>query len=444
MLQKKILLITYYWPPSGGPGVQRWLKMTKYLAQWGCDITVITVKEEDASYPHLDRSLNDEVHQDIDVLRTSAFNPYRLIGKGGGQSALAVSDSKEKESKKPKFQWLPFIRSHIFIPDPRRGWNRAALKCARKRMSEERFDALITSSPPHSTQLIGYRLSQEFAVPWIMDLRDPWTDIFYYSKLGHSKWSAAIDRKLEMKCLRQADQIMVVGNQLKQLVEEKLSIAADGLNGPVHVVSNGYDEADFTHIKARAEKQEGFHVVYTGTLSAFYHYGPMFDAIRECAALHPELTCTLYGAIPMDVKQDLVSHFEGVQFYSEVSHSEINAIQSQADLLLLVIPQVPNDGLILTGKLFEYLRSGVPIMNLGPEDGDAAAILTECAAGQTFNRTQMEGMKSYLLAQIEAKAQGRNMSQARSKSVANYSRENLAKKVLEILGESEASVQSQG
>ncbi len=436
MASKKILLITYYWPPSGGPGVQRWLKMTKYLAQWGCDITVLTVKEEHASYPHLDLSLKDDVHGDIRVVRTSAFNPYKLFGKGGGQSALAVSKPEGQKSEKSSFQWLPFLRSHIFIPDPRKGWNRAALARARGLMKEERFDAVVTSSPPHSTQLIGYELKKEFNVPWIMDLRDPWTDIFYYSKLGHSKWSAAIDRKLEMKCLRQADKVMVVGSQLKRLVEEKLSIESENSASPVHVVSNGYDEADFNNIEFRGAKREGFHIAYTGTLSAFYRYGAMFDAIRECATIHPGLTCTLYGAIPSDVQQDLLGHFEGIQFCSEVSHTEINAIQSQADLLLLVIPDVPNDGLILTGKLFEYLRSGVPIMSLGPVDGDAAFIVSECSAGQTFNRTQKEDMVSFLLAQIEAKAKanGEGLSPEVSQNVAAYSRENLAKEVLKILG----------
>ena len=319
--------------------------------------------------PHLDPSLKDDVHGGIRVVRTSAFNPYKLFGKSGGQSALAVSKSEGQKSEKSGFQWLPFLRSHVFIPDPRKGWNRAALARARRLMKEERFDAVVTSSPPHSTQLIGYELKKEFDVPWIMDLRDPWTDIFYYSKLGHSKWSAAIDRKLEMQCLRQADKVMVVGNQLKRLVEEKLSIVADNSASPVHVVSNGYDEADFNNVEFRGEKREGFHIAYTGTLSAFYQYGVMFDAIRECAAIYPGLTCTLYGAIPLDVQQDLLGHFEAIQFCSEVSHTEINAIQSQADLLLLVIPDVPNDGLILTGKLFEYLRSGVPIMSLGPVDG---------------------------------------------------------------------------
>lgn len=160
----------------------------------------------------------------------------------------------------------------------------------------------------------------------------------------------------------------------------------------------------------------------------------MFDAIRECAAIYPGLTCTLYGAIPLDVQQDLLGHFEAIQFCSEVSHTEINAIQSQADLLLLVIPDVPNDGLILTGKLFEYLRSGVPIMSLGPVDGDAASIVSECSAGQTFSRSQKEDMKTFLLAQIEAKANGQGSSPEVSQNVAAYSRENLAKEVLRILG----------
>lgn len=430
----KLLLITYYWPPSGGPGVQRWLKMTKYLAEVGCDITVLTVKEEDASYPQRDESLLDEVHAQIRVLRTRAFNPYKLLSKDAGQGAIAsASDTGKKYTQKWR-SILPVLRSHLFIPDPRKGWNRSAYRTAKELLTSGHFDAVLTSSPPHSTQLIGYRLKKSLGVRWIMDMRDPWTDIFYYERLGHSALSAAVDRSMEMKCLESADEVMVVGNQMKTMVEEKLGVEPGKESSSVHVVTNGFDEADFKGLESDSVSSSGFHIAYTGTLSAFYNYGVMFDVIRECAALHPEVVCTIYGAISEDIQHDLSSLWRGIQFCSEVSHREINQIQRRADLLLLVIPEVANDGLILTGKLFEYLRSGAPIMNLGPTDGDAAHIVTACKAGQTFDRSQKEAMKAFLLQQIESKTEQRSVASERSKAVAEYSRENLANKVLQIVG----------
>lgn len=425
-MRKKLLLITYYWPPSGGPGVQRWLKMSHYLAEMGCDISVLTIREADASYPHVDEALQNDVHPNIRVIRTQAFNPYRIFNasKPGHRPAANFSVPK---SGKFLFKILASIRSHLFIPDPRRGWNRWAKAEAVRICKEQGIQTVITTSPPHSSQLIGAHVKRVLGVRWIADFRDPWTTIFYYDSLGHSWLSKWIDKQYEKRVVRLADQILHVGETMVRLLEHDYPSA----RAKSVVVHNGFDERDFAKLPDVPRTSE-FHIVYTGTLSSMYNFQPLFKAIQRCADQSDIVRCSIYGQVPDEIQNELKQLCPDVQLHGEVSHAEINRIQCAADLLLVILPDVPHAGYILSGKVFEYLRAGSRILVLGPPEGDAARLVDACQAGQTFERHDIEAIAQFISNEIDRKLEGRQLSSNQEK-VQEYSRESLARKVFDLL-----------
>lgn len=425
---KKLLLIAYYWPPSGGPGVQRWLKMSYYLAELGCDITVLTVSQESANYPNQDDELLSEVHPSIRVIRTKAWNPYKLLqigGKKGGTNA-ASNFSIPKESRW-KFKVLSVLRTHLFIPDPRRGWNRFAIRKAKQLLTEDQFDAIITTSPPHSTQLIGWKLKKKFGLKWIVDFRDPWSGIIFYHELGHSLFSRYIDRYYESQVVKNADKIVVVGDKMKSDLSGEFKM--NGQN--IEVIHNGFDNRDFEQIPNEPDSNGPFKVVYTGTLSSLYNYQPMFEAVAACAKEFP-IKCDVYGKIHDDIKSELLGICPEFEFHGEVKHSEVNEKQQSADLLVMAIADVPNAEHVISGKLFEYLKSGNPILCLGPPQGDAAKIIQACEAGRTFERHELEEMRTFILELAERK-RSRKPFKSNQAVISRYSREALAKKVYDLL-----------
>jgi len=238
---KKVLIITYYWPPSGGSGVQRWLKFVKYFRDFGIEPIVLTVAPEFAALPNLDESLEDEIPVGIEVHKTRAKSPfgfYKKIKKG------AVPNSGfAGEGKANLFDNLfRFIRGNFFIPDARIGWNKFALEKARELIQLHGIDTIITSSPPHSTQLIGLQLKKEFNIKWLADLRDPWTEIYYNKLLLRTNWAKKIDYRYEQTCLQNADTLIVVSEDIKRRFGE----ARETILEKIHVIPNGFDEEDFS------------------------------------------------------------------------------------------------------------------------------------------------------------------------------------------------------
>ena len=238
----RLLVITYYWPPSGGAGVQRCLKFVKHLGHFGVEATVITVDPAQATYPVQDASLLAEVPAGVRVIRTGTTEPFESYKKLTGRAVPYggfVNEGKPELVQKA----LRFVRGNLFIPDPRRGWNRHALAAVEKLLAAgEQFDAVLTSSPPHSTQLIGLELKRRHGLRWLADLRDPWTDIYYYKDLHHTALAAWLDARYERQVLTQADAVLVTSPETKRLFLAKLPALPAS---KFQVLPNGYDESDF-------------------------------------------------------------------------------------------------------------------------------------------------------------------------------------------------------
>ncbi|MBK7094855.1 MAG: glycosyltransferase [Saprospiraceae bacterium] len=429
---KKVLIITYYWPPSGGAGVQRWVKLTKYLAKLDIEIFVITVDEKYASYMVLDESLQKDISENVNVFRTKSFEPINLYGKIVGKKNIPTAGFSNVDNSTVKQRIINFIRSNLFIPDPRRCWNRYAYKKACEVIEKFSITNVITTSPPHSSQLLGLKLKKKYNLNWIADLRDPWTDIYYYSLLNHSFLSKRIDRYYEMKILKNADSIFTVSESLRNLFLLKDSKIN---KHKFYVIPNGFDPQDFNDISV-VNTYDEFTITYTGTMSSSYKPNVLFDALIQLTeqGLIKKFVVNIVGSISKDIKSYILNSrlSEYVNFIPNVPHAEIIGYQINSHLLLLVIPEVDNSEVILTGKIFEYLATGNKILCLGPKLGDASKIIELCHAGVTFERNELSEIMSFI-AYIYQFNKSNKMSDKRHKNVELFNREIQAKKIFELI-----------
>lgn len=376
---KPILIISYYWPPSGGAGVQRWLKMVKYLPSQGIRPIVLTVNETDAAYPSQDESLLADLPNEVEVHRTRAKNFYAFYQKFTGAKKVpqgGVPGGKLTLKKRISLA----LRNHLFLPDPRVGWNKYAVEKAIELIQLHDIRTVVTTSPPHSTQLIGLALKKHFPkIKWVADLRDPWTDIYYYKDLKHSFVSHAQNVRLEQKVLLKADKVLTVNESLKQLFLRK-NTALSG--AAFQVISNGFDAADFAGVTAI--KNERFTIVYTGTADKNYDFTSIIGAMERMPP--GGFVFKVVGDFSPEIKNAFLqsSFGEQVQFLGYLPHDEALKQTFSADLLLLVIPKVSDNHLITTGKVFEYLAAKKPILAIGPAHNEAGKILSKTGSGQMF------------------------------------------------------------
>ena len=419
---KKVLIITYYWPPSGGSGVQRWLKFSKYLPEFGVEPIVLTVDPDFATYPSIDTTLELEVSDSMRVYRTKAKNPLEVYQKIRRKPAPQSGFAGEKKSGLLD-KFFRFIRGNVFLPDARIGWNPYAFEKAKQLIKEFNIETIITTSPPHSTQLIGLRLKKEFPLQWIADLRDPWTEIFYNKELFRTNWAERQDAKMEKLCLEQADQIIVVS----QSISDSFSIKYPKVIGKINIIPNGFDESDFEGV-SKLETHEKI-IRYVGNLGPQYPVEGFLQAFSQVVNQDPEWKLQFIGncdsGVNRTVEKLLLNDF--VEFIPYVSHAEAIQYMMQATVLLLIIPDIEDNKGILTGKLFEYMATGNPILLIGPKDGDAASILKKNAVSITVNKQEIEKMYEFVLHSHRIKIDVNPLL------INKFSRRNLTGEVVELI-----------
>ena len=417
----KVLIVTYYWPPSGGAGVQRWLKFSKYLPDFGWDPIILTVDSEFAAYPVTDFSLEADLSSSVKIYSTPAINYFRIYKKDKSKIPTAGFANSLDNSFKGKI--LRFIRGNFFLPDPRKGWNKYAFKKACQLIETEGIRNIITTSPPHSTQLIGLKIKKKYpALNWIADLRDPWTDIYYYKQFYPTFISRWIDLRYEKNVLRNADKIITVGDSLKNLFSMKVM----GVESKTEVITNGFDEDDFSG--SRADNPARFTVTYVGTLSDIYPIEGFLNALKIFKEKGNEFMLRFIGTVSQ-YQKDLIQSKTGnsiLEFIPYVDHSEAILYMLQTTALLLIIPDHQSRKSILTGKLFEYLASGKPIICIGPVDGDAAVIISNTGHGITFSYNDSKGISEYLSSLISDNSISEKMSPG------SFSRRELTKRIIPL------------
>ena len=430
----RLLVITYYWPPSGGAGVQRCLKFVKHLGHFHVEPTVITVDPAQASYPVRDESLLAEVPPAVRVIRTGTTEPFESYKRLTGR-AVPYGGFANEGKPGPVQQVLRFVRGNLFVPDPRRGWNRHALAAVEQLLAAgEQFDAVLTSSPPHSTQLIGLALQRRHGLRWLADLRDPWTDIYYYQDLHHTPPAAWLDARYERRVLTHADAVLVTSPETKRLFLAKNPALPAA---KFHVLPNGYDESDFR--QPSRPPTDCLRITHTGTITELYHLNRLLEAVAAGAAAHPAVPLRLrfVGQVSAQLRGQVVAAGLGgiTEYLDFVPHDESVRYLLESSVLLMAIPDVPRNLGILPGKVFEYLAAGKPILCVGPAGSDADKLLRECGAGQALPYED-SGLMRETLAALLARWQEHPNLDLPALETARYSRRALAGELAGLVGRS--------
>jgi len=429
-MAKKVLIITYYWPPSGGSGVQRWTYFAKYLARLGYEPIVVTVRPEKATYPSIDESLLKEV-EGIRTIRTDSFEPLQVYSK-------LVSGSKNKavpygsvDTRNTSFiKKIPaFIRGNLVLPDARKYWKRYALAAAREILKEEKIDVMVTTGPPHSTHLIGKSLKAEFDVPWLVDFRDPWTEVFYNKDLFRTKWAANKDRKMEVSVLNDADAIVVVSRHMVDLLGSKMKD-----NKKIKFILNGFDAQLFHEITPSSGEETV--ISYVGYLGKHHFIDPFTKGLKAlCEQQNFE---KIYLHLAGNIEASIFSEWEKIpnlviKYEGIVTHKRALEIMLSADILLISIPESNYAKGIITGKLLECLATGKPILLLSEKDSEAAKIIAE------YNNTAImsEENNGKFIDFFQAVKRRDIAPREMLSGVSQYTRENTTKQLIEILRELE-------
>lgn len=429
---KRVLIITYYWPPSGGSGVQRWLKMSKYLPENGWQPVIYT--PEEGEYPILDPSLEKDVAPEAEIIRRPIVEPYTLYKKflGIKKSETVKAGFIKEEGKKTgwKENLAVWIRGNLFIPDARCWWVKPSVRYLKEYLKNHPVDAIISTGPPHSMHLIAMKLKEELNIPWIADFRDPWTEIDYYDELRLTKWADRKHHRLEREVLTKADKVVTVSWDW-----------AKGLgrigNRNVRVIQNGYDWQPKSPLE-RAPLSKEFTLTHIGVIGPARNAPTLWQGLQEIKAqdegFSKSLRINIIGQVDQSVTQSLESCdlLENTEIIAHVPHDEVQQIQESAQVLLLLVNNAPNAKGILTGKLYEYLASGRPILCIGPEDGDAARLLEETQAGITVGFEDKEKMKAVVKDLYQRYLDGGLPSNV-SEEIEKYSRKALAGEYAKLL-----------
>lgn len=425
---KKVLVITYYWPPSGGSGVQRWLKGVRYLRDFGWEPVVYTA--ENGEYPVIDESLEKEVPEGVEVIRTRIWEPYQLYKRFTGQKKDKRVVSGFLRDKKPGFtaRVSMWIRGNFFIPDARKFWIKPSIRHLKKYLREHPVDVIVSTGPPHTTHMIALGLHKKLNIPWVADFRDPWTNIDFYHELMLSNWADRKHHRMEKEVVTRADRVVVVGNQMRKEYEPLRG-------GVVDVITNGYDEADLKP-QPKSARDPNFSIVHIGMMGESRNHVAFWEALQQlCAeneAFDKALAIRLIGKVDIAAREaiDRCGLQQKVDYIQYMPHPEAVENQGRAQLLLLSINNTPNAKGVITGKIFEYLASRRPVLCLGPEDGDAAAIIHSANAGRVAGFEDVAKIKEHLAHYFELYT--RDELEVDSAGVEAYSRKALTGKFAAI------------
>lgn len=438
---KKVLIITYYWPPTGGAGVQRWLKFTKYLREFGWEPVIYTV--ENPEMPETDTSLLNEVPPGILILKTRIWEPYSVykMFTGRDKSSKIAAGFLNEKKKNPVLEAIAvWIRGNLFIPDARRFWIRPSVRFLTKFLRYEPVDALISTGPPHSCHLIALKIHKKTGIPWLADFRDPWTGIDFYQDLRLGKYADNTHHRLEKQVLASASEVVTVTPTMAKDFGFLYS-------RNYQVITNGYDAADF-EIPEVSTPDANFNITHLGSMVPTRNpmglWRALAELIRENHPLKNHLGIRLVGQVDHSVLQAIES-FNLSRFLQKteyVTHTEAIRILQSSQVLLLVINRTANTKNILTGKLFEYMAARRPILCIGPTDGDAAEAIRSTASGQTFDFDDVAGIKAHIV-QLYAEFLNRSLTIPAS-LIQRYERKNLTRQLSIILNTMTENNQNHG
>ncbi|GAA3732218.1 MULTISPECIES: glycosyltransferase family 4 protein [Flavobacterium] len=426
MEQKKLLIITYYFPPAGGPGVQRWLKFVKYLPEF--DVQPIVYVPENPTYPIVDEGLVNEISDKVIVLKNKIWEPYQLASIFSKNKTKKISSGIFPQKKKQTFLDKTFlwVRGNLFIPDARVFWVKPSVSYLEKYIQDNNIDTIVTSGPPHSLHLIGLELQQKLNVKWFADFRDPWTTIGYHKALRLSSYAEKKHKSLEHKVLNAADEIIVTSKTTKTEFEAIT-------NKPITVITNGYDVET-------VEKQTldtKFTLAHIGSFLSDrnppFLWEVLVELLKEVPEFKSHLEIKLIGAVSQEVLDAIEENQlkEYLNLVGYVSHKEAVAHQRKSQVLLLIEINSEDTKSIIPGKLFEYMVSNRPIVAIGPQGSDFADIVTQTNTGVFFDYSEKAKLKSVILDFFNQFLEGK--LQSHGIGLQQYSRKNLTKQLAQLI-----------
>jgi len=422
---RKVLVITYYWPPAGGPGVQRWLKFVKYLRDFG--VEPILYIPENPQYPLLDECFEKDVPNDLTIYKQPIREPYRIAAIFSSKKTKRIS-SGIIQTKNQSFleKVLLWVRGNLFIPDARKFWVKPSVSFLKDVVKKEGIDTIITTGPPHSVHLIGYNLKQAKQLSWIADFRDPWTTIGYHKKLRLTTYAEKKHKKLEAEVLNFADKIIVTSNTTK-LEFQQIT------NRPIKVITNGFDGV----IGGNEELDDNFTLSHIGSLLSGRNpknlWKVLSTLVNENIEFKKALKLQFIGVVSEDVLRSIkeAGLFEYVDILGYVSHEKALAHQKASQILLLVeIDSEATKG-IIPGKVFEYMAAKRPILGIGPHKWEVGQILKETKSGIILEHSDDITLKNVLLSWFGQFQKGKLTIS--SNNIELYSRRELTRKLAEYI-----------
>lgn len=398
---KKVLILTYYWPPSGGAGVQRWLKFVKYLPNYGVEPIVYTHSKGEV--PSIDETLVNEIPKTVKVLKTEIWEPYNVYKNLTGKKDEKINSGflSEKKTKKSAIQSLAiWVRGNLFIPDARKFWIKPSVKYLSDFIENNQVDVVISTGPPHSMHLIALALKKKYKLKWIADFRDPWTNIDFYKDLKLSNWADKKHKRLEKSVLENADLCISVGQTLSKELEvlgAKKCIT----------ITNGFDEDDVINEEIKLDKK--ISIAHIGSFTKSRNPELLLQTLSEIKQLYPDLDqrleLKLVGKVDYSISELLENYqlSDLVRKVEYLPHNEVLIEQKKSHVLLLIVNDTPNAKGILTGKVFEYLAAQRPIVALAPHDGDLAELIRETKSGIVISHDNKIELKNFLVQLLEGK-----------------------------------------
>ena len=432
---KNVLIISYYFPPSGGPGVQRVLKFTKYLPEFGWQPIILTVK--DADYPARDESLLDEIPKDVPVYRTKIFEPYGIYRKFTGKKYGAPVDvntiPKPGERRSFSEQLAEFIRATFFIPDARIGWYGHAVKKGIEIIKEHRVQALYSSSPPYTCSLIARKLKHKTALPWVAGFRDPWRGFLSTPE----RWllPAMIDKHFERATFSECDAMEVAWNGI---IKDFSGKYPEMNVTKCHHLPNGFDSSDFP--RDQFAQNEKFTVTYTGSMYGKRNPSAFLKAVRlgiEQKLVDPKcLQLQFIGRFGDEIHEMFKDPvlLDSIVVRSYVPHSESIKELFRSDDLLMIVDDFKGNEEIVPGKVFEYIGAAKPIITIAPE-GAIANLIRETQSGEIAHSDDVESVMNIFVTYYENWKSGAGDFHQKSDLIRRYERREISRQLAELLDE---------
>ncbi|MCB9208112.1 MAG: glycosyltransferase family 4 protein [Ignavibacteriales bacterium] len=433
---KKVLIVTYFWPPAGGPGVQRVLKFVKYLPNFGWQPIILTVAN--GEYAAVDPTLEKNIPKNIRVYKTKYIEPFsfykKFLGIKNEQNIPTAVLAENTTNRKQKV--ANWIRLNIFIPDAKIGWKYFAVKEGLKIIKSERPNLIYSSSPPPTVHLIAKSLSQKTKLQWIADFRDPWTDIHYYENQKRLEISKNLDLKLEKNVLQEADKITCI-SQLD--IEEDFGKKTD--IGKCINIPNGYDEEDFYDLNTNRTNKNIFTLLHLGAVNSERNPIGLFEALKNLKQnkfIDSSVFQFVFVGKVENVIKETITEFEIedlISFIDYLPHQQALKYLEEAAMLILLITNSEKNRRILPGKTFEYLRAQKFVLGLGPTDGEVSRIINKVQSGEVVNYADKVKIEKIIKQQFNSWHRDLLDYISSKEVIAQYNRENLTKKLANIFDE---------